>query len=881
MSSSDRENPITNGHSMLPPDSELTVRQYNLMHRISRARADEETQNKRASAATSNDPKEAMTPAAFIKGSQSFGVDFKAYLKVRGGRVQAAKDAHAAQRRKSYQALELKHWYKCILSEIEVDSERALDLDPELVKELLVRTAQVFAPIIKHRFGKADTAVHDALLARLDGLLVKHVTRARHDMDASGSSGVWEFISSVPFRYESIQGLFEDLRQSFPGYDPTHETYLYLAWLALACTAGNVKALSDMANFFYAHCHVVNNTALNLSGYGKCFELAHNIKPEGPVKKNAIPNNQLADKARDRARYLLGKATACLFINSADMQDSDMLCYEFVLHLAYMLDGINVFDELALDVRDNSDKHPGLEVPGGTNGGVKVRGELVYLLNTKNREILAEEATVALNRFMRHFSGTFVGLGFEGVVNAYYEHLTSSTSRLPSTILIETAMLSVIARQKIAKRVAIEQPGKAVEVAADDLLDEYTNTLSEVDSETLKKLIYIYKTQQHTLEAFDMRANNELTKEGGATNCQQVAFTSALSVVVKDHFVGANNSGLKDFIASLAAEADKDSMVQEAQLFQLSVLYDYYKRPIQKGDGALASVMLGLSRERIKSIALEFSVAVDSRNWLEFIAATVAAVNQHFVADAAVVVSEEVAQGLRDYIVNLQGEYAVVNAIANVMGGIDISTIVAVAERLPRSLPAVAEMDLESDFKAMQEYTLAWKQFSAALDQCCIDVNGSTPIRNEGVKSGARISQASTVQGVNAHLPIRSETASVADEQRDFFDSESSRFISGDIYSDTALVDELCDGIRDTFSARISGGASQQFMTPAFAAQAAEVRGSRWWGGFSFGGKTTRLTAESVTETGKKPSTLSTMWEAVAGGKGAAKSAPSVGSDIA
>jgi hypothetical protein len=899
MSSSDRSSreeflhniPEADGFGHVPAKKDFTATQERLEHRMVRAKRAEldaaKEESKKSAAAlngksavgdekmpSSSEPKlrEAMAPATFIKGSKSFGVDFKAYLDIEAGREPKLRAAHAVQRKKSYQRLELKHWYKCILAEFEINSEHALGLDYELVKELLARTAQVFSPVVKHRFGADDTGAYDTLLAKLDGLLATYVAKllpglAQGNALKHSNSGVREFISTVAYRYEIAQDLFKDLRAGYPGYDTVQEAYLYLSWLALACTGGNVKALSDMANFFYAHCHVVSNVDLDLSGYGECFELAQKIKPEGLVNKNAVLKNKLSNKARDRARYLLGRATSSLFTNSSDMQESDLLSFEFVMGLAHILDGINVFDEIACEVDRNPGDYPGFEVPGDTNGAVEVNGELLCLLNTNNRVLLAEEATAALNRFMQNFSGTFVGLGFEGVVNAYYEHLTSSTASLPSTLLIETAMLSVIAQQKIAKRVASERPGKTVKLGNDELLDEYANILVDVSCETLSKLIYIFKVSSQNIAAFDMRKNNELATEGGATNFQKMNFTSALSVVVMDYFVGIENSGLKDLVALLAADVDRGNEIQEAQLFRLSVLYGHYKRPIEKGDGALASVMLGLSRKKIHNIAQNFSVVVGPENWPEFIAATVAAVKKHFVGDDALVVSEENVQNLKDYIAGLQSEFDVVNAMANVMSGVEITTIVAIAKRLSVDLPALEGVVVENESRQMSEYARAWKNFSAALDKCCIDVNGSTPIRRHEVKvPDALISnQASTVPpGINTYFPARSETVLAADGRGDvFYDESSPLFLGG--HSDTALVDALYGDIRTTFGNRVSGGQPQYATSASGYAAQVKANTSRW-PNFGFGG-TSRLTQESdAADADKRPSVLSVMWKSATGG---------------
>lgn len=856
--------------SSIPRPSQYSQQQFNLAHRMNVAKnAQGVVANYKGF--SSAEGEEAQAPAFFIKGSESFGVNFKKVLSIETGRDQNERQAYAVKRSQMYKRLALKHWYKCILSEIDVDSDTAPSLDHVLVSELLARTAQVFSPIKKGSIFKADNADdYDALLAQLDQRLLDCLAELRSAEEglATGSgknngacsSGAQAFINAVSYRYELVINLFKGLRKDYPGFGGVQETYLYLAWLALACTAGNVRALSDMASFLYAHCYVVSNPSLDLSGKGEFFEMAHKIKPADAINKSLLLKNALISNARDRSRYLFGVAAHSLYRESRDMQDGDENCYKFVIDLAYMLDSINVFDEIVLEVNADPKRYPDIDLPGAINGGVLIKGQLVQLLGASVRKLLADEATAALNRFMQNFSGTFVGLDFEGVVDAYYEHLTSKTSMLSSELLIQTAMLSVIAQKTIARRQEALRPGKSFQVAADDLVDEYAFNLGSLGGDCLKKLIYIYKVQKQDFASLNMKGNNEFTVEGAAASYQQCNFFVALSTVVMDHFIGAENSGLKDLIASFHAQVEMGNEVHESQLFQLVALCGHYREPMIKGDDRLANVMLGLTRQQLNSIATEYGVAPIA-SCSQLIALTVAAVKKHFVGD---VLSEDVtkaaAELLNKYITNLQRQYNGINAMANVMGDLDIAVIVEVAERLPRGFPRIVGMDNSGDPKVLQEYALVWQEFSRALDQACVEA-GAVAIRRDTTAPRApegQLSQARPVAGVNAHLPLQ-ENASF--NSGDAFDDLLSPVFGR--HSDAAAMNELYADISEQFNGRISG----QYSVPA--AGYAEASYQRRWAPL-FSDDRRRLSVEGGDEAATS-SFLSRMWKAATDKKPAAR----------
>jgi hypothetical protein len=504
---------------------------------------------------------------------------------------------------------QLKDWYKRILSLFTVDEDKALDIGLGYLthedKGLIAYTAAVFAPITASQ-GSSDWQKqkqdHDALLGKL-----------RATGEGALFMGARAFVNDVYRRYEHIKSLFKILRQGHPGYDPKQEAHLYLAWRALACVAGDVKALADMGSFFCAHYYVVENFReknADFSSCGEAFELALATRPD-----TSVWQRNKTSMARERARYCFHHAMAQAEKSAEDYnaeEESDAYLYGRIADVAYIVDSVAQFNEFYKDYHSNNAgltrrKYENAQFSWVFNGELAhADGSVSYLLDDKN-DFLGVTTQGALERLLSDWRDGFPDdICFLKIIDDYYDYLTQDfLTEVPSTLVMRTAIL---VQHLMVEMDKAQDPESKKSIAADDLLPEYTRRLQEAaarDSVVERKLIYIAKAYHLDSSRLHYPATVGFISDTGLVNYNFSSFFSAMIYVARKCVAGQDDASLKNLIQELATCSVAGS-ISDDQLFVLIALNDHYALSYTP---SIVAVMSDIDSIQIKSVAEKFPAA--------------------------------------------------------------------------------------------------------------------------------------------------------------------------------------------------------------------------------------------------------------------------------
>ena len=505
---------------------------------------------------------------------------------------------------------QLKDWYKCILSTYPVDFDVAQGYPVQALigdRGLIDCTVNVFAPIAQDGMTTAQ------LQAKHSRLLVKLKEGASPFINAQ------DFINGPDDRYDYIKQLFAILRKSYPGYNKKDEAHLYLAWLALACVGGDVKALADMGSFFCAHYSVVENftNRIDFSSYGEAFRLAEATKPS-----TRLGEEVKSSKARERARYCFSQAThqAIIKAEDYDMNESDEFLFSRMVDVAYLVDAVAQFNEFIKDFHSSTKLsvprlHPSVEFYWGINGELRESdGSVSYLLHDDSG--FFEATKVAREKLLPRYAGEFPeDVNFTRIINDYYSYLSQSfLTQAPSLLVLRTALLVQRLMVGLHKQQAVE-----VDITADDLLPEYARILEAAvarDNTIKDKIFHIVKMWNLNASALTFPANCNIqdSGSGGIAGYNWTSFFSSMASVVQRYVAGQDGSGLKSLAQGLA-EGLADH-ISDDQLFMLQCLNAYHSC-LDNLD--MESVLGALDSKLLKAVAQKFPADpcfFDDGRWL-------------------------------------------------------------------------------------------------------------------------------------------------------------------------------------------------------------------------------------------------------------------------
>ena len=544
-----------------------------------------------------------------------------------------------SQESTEFKDCQLKDWYKRILSTYPVDFDTAQSFPMQaLVGErgLIDCTVNVFAPIaVSGASTEAQKARHSRLLAQLREGIEFFI-------------GAQDFINGPDDRYDYIKSLFATLRQNYSGYNKKDEAHLYLAWLALACVGGDVKALADMGSFFCAHYYVAENytTTIDFSSCGEAFRLAEAIKR--PLRFAEKPK---LSSTHERARYCFDQAKRQAEIKAEDydMEESHDFLYARIADVTYLVDAVAQFDEFYKDLISSEKlssprKYPNVKYPWGQNGVVMVSDTSVgYLLSDDNIFSAARDAMEDLLKKLQEKQHEDICL--EKIINDYHNYIEQDfLTELPAMLVLSTAFFmkkiektlqkekTAALPQEVRKKIEetdakiadlfarcdgnedalTEEEHNFVNVAHEDkpvvyqenVIDECFRMLGNIDDQVTKdKLFCLAKAHWCNRTQLQPSLSSERVICSSASIEVVNIFRAMLNFVQQKLIVG-DSLRLENLLEEL--EAGPAGVISENNLFILSGFYHSFNDDNEEIRKTMPNVINRLSDQSLKNIAEKF-----------------------------------------------------------------------------------------------------------------------------------------------------------------------------------------------------------------------------------------------------------------------------------